>query len=212
MGQHVSSGIDQLRNKSRSGHEQEGAVGAMKGTGEGLLNVAHGVWKGWYDLKASTYEGLRRTPDTVADHVNSDRHHNKHGVQGEGRGDLLETNLEGDEEPQHALHGLVRGVTGVGRGVSGGLKAMVERPREAYRENGVEGLPKGLGQGVLGLGTNVASGALDFCISMNLGWKNTPEAIARAFNERNSSGNTSSQATAVTSPSTPVDVAAAEQE
>mmetsp|Transcript_155547 Transcript_155547/g.274686 ORF Transcript_155547/g.274686 Transcript_155547/m.274686 type:complete len:404 (-) Transcript_155547:70-1281(-) len=180
MGHHVSDGLDTFKTKSHVGHLQEGTIGEIKGAGEGLLSVGLGVWKGWFDFQASTYHGLRRTPDMIADQVNKDRLHNKHGVQDEGKGELLETNLD-EEEPQNVMHGFRRGVTGFTRGVSSGFKALVKRPQEAYKQKGLEGLPMGLGQGILGLGTNVAAGTLDYTTNMSLGWKNTPEAVVRAF-------------------------------
>lgn len=185
LGNHVCRGIDTLHEKNRATRQKD-AMSKMKSTGEGLLNVGLGVWKGVFALRASTYEGLRHTPDSIADQVIKERLHNKHGVQGAGRGDLLESNLENEEEPKHVLHGFVRGGTGLVRGVKGGFRTLVDKPREAYIEKGAEGLAKGLGQGVLGLGTHVAAGALDYAVNMNLGWKNTPEAIARAINEHDS--------------------------
>mmetsp|Transcript_86520 Transcript_86520/g.253256 ORF Transcript_86520/g.253256 Transcript_86520/m.253256 type:complete len:295 (-) Transcript_86520:102-986(-) len=189
---HVGDGASKLWRKSTEGHQREGALGAAKGVGGGLLDLATGVGKGTCDFLGSTLEGVRHTPDAVADKVNKDRKHNKHGVEGEGRGELLETYLEEEEkEPEHIGEGLVSGARGFGKSLASGWKDLVGKPMEGARESGAAGFAKGAGQGLLGFSTKAASGTIDLASSLLSGAKNTPDAIGKAvkvLRERSNSG------------------------
>merc|ERR1712217_143553 len=124
-------------------------------------------------------EGVRHTPDAVADVVDKDRQHNKHGVEGEGSGELLETYVD-EKEPEHLGQGLITGAQGFGKGLLGGIQDLANKPMEGAREGGAAGFAKGAGQGLLGFGTKTASGTLDLATSLLSGAKNTPDAIGRA--------------------------------
>lgn len=188
---HVGDGALKLWRKPQEGHRREGALGAVKGVGTGMLDLATGVGKGACDFLGSTLEGVRHTPDAVADKVNRERKHNKHGVDGEGRGELLESYVEEEQEPEHLGEGLVAGAQGFGKGIVSGVKDLVNRPLEGAKEGGAVGFAKGAGQGLMGFGTKAASGTLDFATSVLSGAKNTPDAIGRAvnrFQERGAAG------------------------
>mmetsp|Transcript_59804 Transcript_59804/g.129553 ORF Transcript_59804/g.129553 Transcript_59804/m.129553 type:complete len:275 (+) Transcript_59804:117-941(+) len=196
---HVGDGARKLWQKPQEGHEKEGALGAAKGLGMGMLHFANGVGKGTCDFLSSTIEGVRHTPDAVADRVSKDRHHNKHGVEGDGQGDLLESYKdEKEEEPQHLGEGVVAGVTGLGRGLADGFKDLTSKPMEGARKDGAMGFAKGLGQGALGFGTKATSGTLDLASSLLAGAKNTPDAIGKRVQEFQG-GQTSASAAASSS-------------
>jgi len=177
---HVGDGAQKLMHKPQEGLEREGALGAAKGVGSGLLDFATGTLKGTCDLLGSTLEGVRSTPDALADTVNADRAHNKHGVEGEGRGDLLETfKEEAEHEPEHLGDGVMNGVQGLGRGLMSGWKDLTTKPMEGARESGVGGFALGAGKGLLGFAAKASSGTLDLATSVLSGAKNTPDAIER---------------------------------
>jgi len=184
----VGTGAQKLWNKPQEGYQREGALGSAKGVGEGLLGLASGVGKGACDFVGSTLEGVRHTPDAVANAVNKDRKHQKHGVSGEGSGELLETYIEeedeanptGHKEPEHIGEGLVTGVKAAGRGLYGGLEDLAMRPYQGAKDGGAKGFAEGLAHGVLGFGTKTATGTLDLASSLVYGAKNTPDAIEKA--------------------------------
>lgn len=180
---HVGDGAQKLWRKPQEGAQKEGALGAAKGVGEGLLNLATGVGKGTCDLLGSTLEGVRHTPDAVADKVVTDRKHNKHGVEGDGQGELLQTFVEEEKEPEHLGEGLLAGVRGLGRGLTGGLTDLATKPMEGAKEGGAKGFALGAGKGLLGFGTKLSSGTLDFATSVLSGAKNTPDAIEKKVAE-----------------------------
>lgn len=189
LGDHVGDGAKKFWSKTQEGHQKEGALGAAKGVGSGLLSFANGVNKGACDFLGSTLEGVRHTPDAVADKVKKDREHNKHGVEGEGEGEILESYVDDEKEPEHLGEGLLRGAQGLGRGFVGGLKDLANKPMEGAKEGGAMGFAKGVGRGALGFGTKTASGTLDFATSMLAGAKNTPDAMERKVKEvRRTSG------------------------
>jgi len=179
FGDHVSTGARTMWNKPQEGHRESGAMGAAKGVGEGLLGLAAGVGKGACDFVGSTLEGVRHTPDAIADRVNKERKHNRHGVEGDGKGELLETFCEENQEPEHVGTGIVTGVKCLGKGLASGLKDLRDKPLEGAKDAGTIGFAKGLGQGVMGLGTKAASGTLDLATNFVSGVKNTPEAIGK---------------------------------
>lgn len=197
---HVGEGAHKLWRKPQEGHQKEGALGAVKGVGEGLVGFGIGIGKGTCDFFGRTLEGVRHTPDAVADKVIKERKYNKHGVEGEGRGELLESYVE-EEEPEHIGTGFIAGVTGLGRGVREGFKDLATKPMEGAKEGGAKGFARGAGQGLLGFGTKTASGTLDFATSLLNGAKNTPDAISKAVKkykgeEGSSSGAASSGSSA----------------
>lgn len=191
---HVGDGAQKLWRKPQEGHREAGALGAAKGVGEGLLSFATGVGKGTCDLLGSTLEGVRHTPDAIADKVIKEREHNKHGVEGEGKGELLESYIETEQEPEHIGDGFMSGVRGLGRGLSSGLQDLAKRPIEGAREGGAKGFAVGAGKGLLGFGTKAASGTLDFATSVLNGAKNTPDAISKAVEKRRAATSSSSSA------------------
>lgn len=182
FGDHVGDGAKTLWRKPQEGHQKEGALGAAKGVGEGLLSLTTGIGKGACDLLGSTLEGVRHTPDAVADKFNKDRQHAKHGVEGDGTGEILETYVD-EKEPEHLGHGLLSGARGFGKGLFGGLQDLANKPVEGAREGGVAGFARGAGQGLLGFGTKTASGTLDLATSVLSGAKNTPDAIGRTVTD-----------------------------
>jgi len=184
FGDQVGEGAKKLWHKPQEGLQSEGKLGAVKGVGEGLLGLTIGVGKGACDLVGSTLDGVRATPDAVADATMKDRARNKHGVEGEGEGELLESYVEEDDkEPAHLGKGLVSGATGLGRALSSGLTDLAMKPVEGAKEGGALGFAKGLGFGALGFGTKAASGTLDLATNLVKGARNTPDAIGRAVEE-----------------------------
>lgn len=192
---HLGEGAKSLWQKPLEGHAKDGALGAVKGAGEGLFEFTAGTAKGAFGLVGSTIEGIRHTPDAVADKVNPDRKHNKHGVEGDGKGDLLETYIEeAEKDPAHVGTGLVSGFQGLGRAVTSGAKDLVTKPMEGAKEQGAIGFLKGAGQGVLGFGAKTFTGTLDLASSVASGAQNTPDAIGRAVNDFRSKDRSSDSA------------------
>jgi len=193
---HVGDGAQKLLEKPKEGHAKDGAVGAAKGVVKGVWSFASGVGKGTCDLLGSTIEGVRHTPDLIADKVNPERKHNKHGVEGEGQGDLLESYLgEEDREPEHVGKGLLTGAQGFGRALTSGIKDLTSKPIEGAKEGGALGFAKGAGQGLLGFGTKTLTGTLDMTSNVLSGAKNTPDALERAVKDLRSKREAESSST-----------------
>lgn len=206
----VGDGAQKLWNKPQEGYQREGALGSAKGVGEGLLGLASGVGKGACDFLGSTIEGVRHTPDAVADVVNKDRKRQKHGVSGEGSGELLESYVEeeseanptGHKEPEHIGQGLLTGVKAAGKGLYGGLEDLTMRPYYGAKDGGAKGFAEGVAYGVLGFGTKTATGTLDLASSLVYGAKNTPEAISKSVNDAMGNNSSSSNLRSSTRSST----------
>jgi len=197
FGDHVSEGAGRLWRKPQEGHAKEGALGAAKGVGEGVLNLTSSIGKGACDLTVSTLEGLRSTPDAMGDVVKKDRDRNKHGVEGEGDGEILETYIEEEKEPEHVGAGFITGATGFAKGVMSGGQDFVMKPMEGAKKDGALGFAKGLGTGTLSFTTKTLSGSLDLVTHTLKGARNTPETFEKTVNQyREGAGSDSSSAAA----------------
>ena len=76
-------------------------------------------------------------------------------------------------EPRDAGEGLVAGVCDLGRGVGEGLRAVLTEPVRGAQQDGLGGLARGLGRGLLGLGAKTLTGAVDFVAKTARGLGNT---------------------------------------
>eukprot|EP00927_Polykrikos_kofoidii_P077507 TRINITY_DN74446_c0_g1_i1.p1 TRINITY_DN74446_c0_g1~~TRINITY_DN74446_c0_g1_i1.p1 ORF type:complete len:295 (+),score=58.49 TRINITY_DN74446_c0_g1_i1:74-958(+) len=176
---HFGTGAQKMISKPKEGLEKEGALGAAKGVGIGVFGLATGLGKGACDFVTCTLEGVRNSPDAVMDVIDKDRSHNKHGVEGDGEGDLLETYKKEEEEPAHIGEGALSGLKSFGLGLTEGVKDLTSKPMAGAKESGVAGFAKGLGQGALGFGSKTTSGSIDLATSVLTGLKNTPEAVEK---------------------------------
>eukprot|EP00933_Yihiella_yeosuensis_P018125 TRINITY_DN15001_c2_g1_i3.p1 TRINITY_DN15001_c2_g1~~TRINITY_DN15001_c2_g1_i3.p1 ORF type:complete len:282 (-),score=67.62 TRINITY_DN15001_c2_g1_i3:70-915(-) len=183
FGEHVSHGSTRLVRRTREGHETGGTLGAVKGAAVGSVILTSSLGKGACDLLGRTLEGVRHTPDVVADKVVKDRQHKKHGVDGEGEGEILQSYVE-ENEPAHIGEGLITGARGLGRGFVAGLKDLAVKPVEGAKDNGTKGFAQGLGLGALGFVTKASAGTLDFAINLADGAKNTPGKIDSYIKKR----------------------------
>lgn len=75
--------------------------------------------------------------------------------------------------PKHALSGVGLGAKTLLTSVASGITGIVERPIEAVREEGVSGLWKGFGRGVIGLVTKPVLGVVDATSQVTQGIRNT---------------------------------------
>lgn len=185
-GQSNYEGVCSLISKPGEGYKEEGAWGAVKGVGQGTLDLAGGVLGGGLDFVSCTLEGVRNTPDAVADVVQGEeRCKTKHGVEDE-EGKILESYVNKNDkeksEPQHIGEGLMTGVTAFGMGVFGGAKDLVMKPVESVQqeENVAWGVVKGVGGGLASFTTKTLSGTLDLAQGVVKGVKNTPKAVSEA--------------------------------
>lgn len=195
FGDHISEGAGRLWRKPQEGHAKEGALGAAKGLGEGVLNLTSSIGKGACDFTVSTLEGIRSTPDAVGNVVQKDRDRNKHGVEGEGDGEILETYIEDEKEPEHVGTGFMTGATGFAKGIMSGGQDFVNKPMEGAKKDGALGFAKGLGTGTLSFTTKTLSGSLDLVTHTLKGARNTPETFEKAVNQyREGAGSSSSAA------------------
>lgn len=76
--------------------------------------------------------------------------------------------------PRHAVEGLRFGAEGFGRGVVEGVAGLISQPIEGAQTQGVRGLVKGAGKGLVGLALKPTAGMLDFA-------QRTMEGFARTF-------------------------------
>jgi vacuolar protein sorting-associated protein 13A/C len=56
---------------------------------------------------------------------------------------------------------LLKGATGLGRGIVSGVAGLFRKPIEGARESGAGGMIKGIGEGVVGLALKPLTGVVD---------------------------------------------------
>jgi len=157
---------------------REGLMGLPKGVILGSYELTRGVADGTLDLVSNVVEGIRNTPDTVANAMlGEDRPHWKHGIDGE-EGRILETHLE--RPSTQIVDGTVQGTKAVTTGVTGGVVDLIAKPMDCMlnERSWTAGIAKGVGQGLLGLTAKTAAGALDFTDAVTDGLRHTPGWVA----------------------------------
>lgn len=183
LGDRTWAGMSSLWNKPQEGAREEGALGFVKGVGQGTLDLAGGVAGGTIDLVSKSLEGVRHTPDAIADAVQgSEREHKKHGVDDE-KGGMLDTHIESEQEkhPEHVGEGLLYGGKALMTGVWDGVCDLGKKPMDGAKEEGAVGFVKGVGSGVGGFLAKTVSGAIDMTQSVGEGLQQTPAAVERAW-------------------------------
>lgn len=171
----VEAGSEKLQRKPREGLASGGAVGAALGAGQGFAYFWADVARGACDFTNSALEGVRRTPDTIADALSKERPRHKYGIESEGQGDVLATFITGDE-PAHFVDGLLVGSHYLGYALGSGVRDLRKKVVEGAEKGRIEAAI-GFSEGTLGLSAKTAAGSLDFVTCVVSGIKNTPHAI-----------------------------------
>ncbi|CEO99976.1 J domain-containing protein [Plasmodiophora brassicae] len=86
--------------------------------------------------------------------------------------------------PKHALAGLSSGLKNVGKGLVGGVAAMVAMPVQGAREDGIKGFSKGLALGAVSGVALALAGATTGVVQVGRGILNTPGAIKGSMSEQ----------------------------
>jgi hypothetical protein len=58
-------------------------------------------------------------------------------------------------------HGLLQGMTSMGKGIFEGVTGLVTQPMRGAKEEGAKGFFKGFGKGIIGIATKPVAGVLD---------------------------------------------------
>jgi len=157
---------------------REGLMGLPKGVVLGSYELTRGVADGTLDLVSNVVEGIRNTPDTVANAMlGQDRPHWKYGIDGE-EGRILETHLE--RPSKQFVDGAMQGTKAVTTGVTCGVVDLIAKPMDSIfnERSWTAGIAKGVGQGLVGLSAKTAAGALDFTDAVTDGLRHTPGWVA----------------------------------
>lgn len=85
--------------------------------------------------------------------------------------------------PKHALHGLGYGAKLFIEGVSGGITGIVEKPIEGAQKEGIKGLFKGIGKGVIGAFAKTATGVIDLTTTTIQGIRNSADMDDRDISQ-----------------------------
>jgi len=156
---------------------REGLMGLPKGVILGSYELSRGVADGTLDLVSNVVEGIRNTPDTVANAMlGQDRPRWKYGIDDE-EGRILETHLE--RPSKQVVDGAMQGTKAVTTGVTCGVVDLVAKPMDSiFTEGVVLGITKGVGQGLVGFTARTAAGALDLTDAVTDGLRHTPGWVA----------------------------------
>mmetsp|Transcript_32741 Transcript_32741/g.90431 ORF Transcript_32741/g.90431 Transcript_32741/m.90431 type:complete len:549 (-) Transcript_32741:175-1821(-) len=159
---------------------REGLLGAGKGLIGGAFSLAESVLDGALSMTSYIVEGVRNTPDALADYmVGEERPHYRHTTDGQ-EGRMLETYLE--RQPKHLPDGVVLGSKAVGNGLVDGTTSLIMNNIEAvgglYSCSRIPlELGKGLVAGVAGLTAKTTASSLDIAEAVVDGARNTPDYV-----------------------------------
>lgn len=157
---------------------REGLMGLPKGVILGSYDLTRGVADGTLDLVSNLVEGIRNTPDTVANAMlGEDRPHWKYGIDGE-EGRILETHLQ--RPSKQVLDGAMQGTKAVTTGITCGVVDLIAKPIDTIHteRTWTAGIAKGVGQGLVGLTAKTAAGVLDLTDAVTDGLRHTPGWVA----------------------------------
>eukprot|EP00026_Physarum_polycephalum_P000020 Phypoly_transcript_00020.p1 GENE.Phypoly_transcript_00020~~Phypoly_transcript_00020.p1 ORF type:complete len:3396 (+),score=660.90 Phypoly_transcript_00020:132-10319(+) len=90
---------------------------------------------------------------------------------------LAERNSAARKKPKHAGEGLMMGVQGLGKGLFDGVTGIVRKPVEGAMKDGVGGFAKGVAQGFVGVAVKPVAGVLDLTTRTTEGIRNTTHLI-----------------------------------
>mmetsp|Transcript_122999 Transcript_122999/g.382919 ORF Transcript_122999/g.382919 Transcript_122999/m.382919 type:complete len:445 (+) Transcript_122999:134-1468(+) len=159
---------------------REGVLGAGKGLIVGTFTLTESLADGMLDMASYVVEGVRNTPEALADYVaGEDRLHYRHLIdKQEGR--MLETYLK--RQPKNLPDGILLGGKALSGGLAGGASSLVMKNAQAineiyYLRDAPKCVGKGLLQGVTGFTTKAASSSLDFAEAVVDGARNTPDYV-----------------------------------
>jgi len=81
------------------------------------------------------------------------------------------------KKPKHLGEGFVMGVQGLGRGLFEGVTGIVMKPVEGAMKDGFEGFAKGVAKGVVGVAVKPVAGIMDFTSRTTEGIRNTTNLV-----------------------------------
>lgn len=191
----ASQGVKSFLTKPGEGAAEEGASGFVRGVGEGTWDLANGVYRGSLDLVSCTVEGVRNTPEALAD---LPRWVTEGGSRPDTDADpILATRVT--SEPTDVVEGFCVGAQTFGQCVMEGAVDLTVKPIAGAKEDGAWGFVKGVGEGLGSVVVKPVGGFLDFAGSVAVGLRNTPETIKKSTEDsmskasedrrRDSSGN-----------------------
>lgn len=161
--------------------KSQGVYGLGRGVVVNSARLACSIPLRAFDSLSTVVEGLRNTPDCLADEFVG-RPRARYGVDKEP-GRLFETRLE--DPPAHIGTGLQDGLVAFGTGLADGGYDLVCKPLEA---SGPRSAVAGVGQGLMGFTCKTTAGAFDLAQAVVEGIGGTPNTVLGAVEDATSAG------------------------